>query len=83
LATAILPNDATNQTVTWSSSKSSLATVDSTGKVTGVAAGKTLIIARTADGGLTAECVVTLTECLPPGTKPQQASSIKGNLWRF
>ncbi len=66
LTATILPNDATNQAVTWSSSKESVATVDSTGKVTGVAAGKTLIIAKTADGGLTAECVVTVTVQMMP-----------------
>ncbi|WP_238916975.1 Ig-like domain-containing protein [Clostridium sp. YIM B02555] len=46
--------------VTWKSSDPSVATVDSTGKVTGVKEGTCTITATTADG-LTATCVVTVT----------------------
>jgi uncharacterized repeat protein (TIGR01451 family) len=47
--------------VTWKSSDTSIVTVDSTGKVTGVKEGQATITATTADG-LTATCVVTVTK---------------------
>jgi uncharacterized repeat protein (TIGR01451 family) len=52
--------------VTWTSSAPSIATVDSTGKVTGVKEGTCTITAITSDG-LTAICTVTVT---PKGTEP-------------
>ena len=52
------PTDATEDTtVTWTTSKKSVATVSSTGKVTGKKPGKATITAKTA-GGLTAKCSV-------------------------
>ena len=59
---SITPNNATDQTVTWSSDKESVATVDADGKVTAVAAG-TANITATANGGsgVTATCAVTVT----------------------
>ncbi|WP_459481246.1 Ig-like domain-containing protein [Clostridium saccharoperbutylacetonicum] len=47
--------------VTWTSSDTSIASVDSTGKVTGVKEGSCTITATAADG-LTATCVVTVTK---------------------
>ncbi len=47
-----------NSAVSWSSSNTSVATVDSSGKVHAVAAGTAVITVRTADQGLTATCVV-------------------------
>ncbi|WP_459481259.1 Ig-like domain-containing protein [Clostridium saccharoperbutylacetonicum] len=47
--------------VTWKSSDPSVATVDSTGKVTGAKEGTCTITATTADG-LTATCIVTVTK---------------------
>lgn len=58
--TAIVsPVDATNQNISWSSSNSSVATVNG-GKVTPVAAGEADITATTEDGGFTATCKVTV-----------------------
>lgn len=60
----MMPSNATVQTVSWSSSDLSVATVDSTGKVTVVSdtAGQTAVITATADGGenVTASCRVTV-----------------------
>jgi uncharacterized protein YjdB len=47
--------------VTWTSDNTSVATVDSTGKVTGVKEGNCTITATTVDG-LTATCTVTVTK---------------------
>jgi len=55
--------------VVWSSSNTSVATVDSTGKVTGVKEGQATIIATTTDDA-TATCVVTVTKNTEP-TNPQ------------
>lgn len=46
----VLPSTATNQTVTWTSSNPSIATVSSTGVVTAIANGNVIITATAADG---------------------------------
>ena len=51
LAATIEPENATNKSVTWTSSDENVATVDSTGKVTAVAFGKAVITAKAADDG--------------------------------
>ena len=61
LTATVAPSTATNQNVTWSSSNTSVATVSSTGLVTGVSTGSATITATTADGGYTATCTVTVT----------------------
>lgn len=61
--TATPNSDATNQSVTWSSSNTDYATVSSTGLVTGVAAGNVTITATAADGsGVTRTIELTITE---------------------
>ena len=55
------PVYATNHTVTWSSSDTTVAVVDATGEVTAIAAGKATITATANDdSGLTATCEVTV-----------------------
>lgn len=61
LTATITPSDATNKTVTWSSSNTAVATVDSNGKVTAVAGGTATITVKTSDGNKTATCAVTVT----------------------
>ncbi len=59
LTATVLPEDAKDKTVTWSSSNPGIAKVDpQTGKVTGMGAGDATITATTVDGGKTASCVV-------------------------
>ncbi len=61
LSATVLPDDASNRTVTWSSSDEAIATVDASGLVTAVAAGTATITATTCDGtALTASCTVTV-----------------------
>ncbi len=67
LTATVLPETATDKSVTWSSSKESVATVDNTGKVTAVAAGEATITVTTTDGSKTATCTVTVTAALPAG----------------
>ena len=59
LTAIVIPDNATNKTVTWKSSNNSIATVDSNGKVKAVAAGSAIITA-TADG-ISSTCSVTVT----------------------
>ena len=56
----VLPENATDKSVTWSSSKPSVASVDKEGKVTGLSEGKTIISAKAADKS--AVCVVTVSD---------------------
>ena len=57
LTATVNPSNATNKTVTWSSSDKMIATV-SAGKVTALKAGKATITVTTEDGGKTASCEV-------------------------
>lgn len=60
LIASILPANATNQNVVWSSDNNAIAIVDQSGLVTSVNAGTANIVAKTQDGGKTAACRVTV-----------------------
>ena len=60
LVATVTPDGATDKGVTWSSSDDKVATVDADGNVTAVSEGDAVITVKTADGGLTAECKVTV-----------------------
>ena len=62
LTATVLPENADNKAVTWSSSDESVATVDANGKVKAIAIGEAVITVTTADGGKTASCTVTVTK---------------------
>jgi uncharacterized protein YjdB len=61
LTTTITPTNASNTSVTWSSSNTAVATVNTSGVVTAIGAGTANIIATTVDGSKTATCAVTVT----------------------
>ena len=68
LTATVMPEDAGDKSVTWSSGNSKVATVDGSGLVTAVAAGTAIIRATTNDGSnLTAECQVTVTSLKATG----------------
>lgn len=57
------PANASNKTLTWTSTKPAVATVDNEGNVTGVSDGKSIITAKTTDGSnLSINCVLTVTK---------------------
>ncbi len=59
LSATITPENATNKTITWSTTDDKIAAVDSTGKVTAIAPGKATITATTSNGKK-ATCTVTV-----------------------
>ena len=61
LTATVSPSNADNKTVIWSSSNSSVASVQG-GVVTAVKAGTATVIVKTEDGGKIAECLVEVTE---------------------
>ena len=61
LTAAILPSDATNKSVVWTSSNPRYVRVDGDGQLTSFTrAGTAVITATTVDGGFTASCTVTV-----------------------
>jgi uncharacterized protein YjdB len=67
----IIPSDASDKTVTFSSSAKDIASVDSNGNVMAKKAGTAVITVKTKDRNLKASCAVTVT------AKPVAVSSVK------
>ncbi|MDD5673657.1 MAG: Ig-like domain-containing protein [Chitinivibrionales bacterium] len=81
LAATITPADASNQTVTWSSSNTAIASVNASGLVTGVAAGSDTVTATTQDGGKTATSVITVLSTTATAftvTSPTNGTTVSG-----
>jgi hypothetical protein len=78
LAATVAPADAPNQTLTWSSSDATVATVSATGAsalVTAVASGSVTITVTTQDDNKTATCIVTVGMLAQWVQSPTPASS--------
>jgi len=74
LSATIAPSNTTNKTITWSTSNSNVATVNSSGGVTAVAAGSATITAKT-HNGKTATCTVTVKKNTQPVASTLQLAS--------
>ena len=61
LTATVLSANATNKTVTWSSDKPAIASVDKNGTVTAHKAGEAVITVKSEDGAKTASCTVTVS----------------------
>ena len=68
LTASVLPPDATNKNISWSSNNNPVATVSTTGEVTAIAVGTATIIVTTEDGAKTATCAITVVAATVPVT---------------
>lgn len=68
LKATVLPSDATEQGVEWTSDNEAVASVDQTGVVTALGAGTAIVTVTTVDGGFTASCSVEVYE---PSVEPE------------
>ncbi len=62
LSQTVSPENADNKDVTWSSGNTAVATVSSSGLVTGIAEGIAIITVTTVDGGYTATSSITVSD---------------------
>lgn len=75
LVATVLPEWAEDKSVTWVSADMDVAAVFADGTVLGKKAGTTTVTAKTADGGFTASCAVTV-EPAPDGVMPVRLDSV-------
>jgi uncharacterized protein YjdB len=76
LIATVLPSNATDKSVSWSSSNPNIAPVSSVGHVTGVAEGSAVITVTTHDGGKTATCAVQVEVVRVTGVTLDKASLV-------
>ena len=80
LTALVLPDDATDKGVTWSSSDVAVATVDDNGLVTAIAPGTATITATTNDGSnLTASCEITVEATSANHLQVEDQTVLSGN----
>lgn len=79
LIATVLPENASDKSVTWESDAEAVATVED-GVVTGVSAGEATISVTTTDGEKTATCAVTVTETDGVYTQQQLEAMTKNQI---
>ncbi len=67
VSASVLPVNASEPGISWSSSNPSVAAIDN-GVVTALSSGEAIITVTSVDGGYTAQCAVTVTDPMPPAT---------------
>lgn len=83
LVATVLPEDARDKTVTWSSGNTAVATVDQQGKITTVSPGTAQITVTTKDGSFSASCALTVVERVVPITSisyAEKGKTVKMNM---
>lgn len=76
LSANVSPSNATNKAVTWSVSNTSIASVNASGSVSGLAPGTVTVTARTADGNKTAAATITVVS--PPPVTVVIGDNVRG-----
>lgn len=79
LIATVLPENASDKSMTWESDAEAVATVED-GVVTGVSAGEATISVTTTDGEKTATCAVTVTETDGAYTQQQLEAMTKNQI---
>jgi len=79
ITATVAPTNAANKAVTWSSSNTAVATVNSTGLVTAVAVGSATITVTTSDGSKTATAAITVRIPVTGVTLNSSSISIRKN----
>ncbi len=77
------PSNALDTSLSWSSSDDSIATVDETGLVTGVAPGKVTITVTSNETGATNECAITVVELTGAQSVAYTVSAKTNSLIKF
>ena len=77
LIASVTPDNAVNKKLTWTTSDSSVATVDENGLVTAVANGTAIITVTTEDGEMTATSTITVN--IPSGDNSNNGNNNKPN----
>lgn len=81
LVASIVPADATDQALSWSSSNPAIASVDASGRVSALKEGAAIITVTTQDGNKVATCSVTVKAAFVPVTSVTlDKSSLKLNV---
>lgn len=79
LTAKVLPAEANDKSLAWSSSNEDVAVVDESGKVTVVALGDAVITATAKDGsGAFGTCALTVVEKIVPATKVSVSGEVSG-----
>lgn len=74
LDASVVPETATFQGISWTSSNTDVATVDQKGNVKAVSSGIAVITAKSEDGGYTATCVITVDKVSVTGVSLNKTS---------